>query len=105
MPRTGTAWRMHLESRVSEPFLDLGTDEDAGCLEPFEDGFYYLTQNGEGRILHRRDYDGGRPTELALLERGVGPVNCFSIPPDRTRLLYQRRDPPEVDLMLVESFR
>ncbi len=105
MPRTGAVWRMHLESRVSEPFLDLGTAENAGCFEPLEDGFYYLTQNGEDRILHRRDYDDGRLTELALLERGVGAVNCFSLSSDRTWLLYQRLDPPEADLMLVESFK
>ena len=103
-PATGSVWRMDLASGAARPLLDVGGPGVSGCVEPLEDGLYYLTEEGEDRVLHRRDYDSGQTTEVAVLERSYGPVNCFSLYPDRSWLLYQRRDPPEADLMLVENF-
>ena len=96
---------MDLATGDAKPFFDVHRVTVGGCVEPLEDGLYYLTEEGDDRVLHRRDYDSGQTTEIAVLERSYGPVNCFSLSPDRSWLLYQRRDPPEADLMLVENFR
>jgi hypothetical protein len=102
---TESLWRMSLASRTAEPLFDVGGSGVRGCIEPLEDGLYFLTERGYDRVLHHRDYDSGLTTEVAVLERSYGPVNCFTLAPDRSWLAYQRRDPPEADLMLVENFR
>ena len=102
-PGTGSIWRMNIESGAMERFLDFEASLQ-GCYEPFEDGLYFLAQQEDDKTLKRLDYTTGQITEVAVLERGIGPVNCFSLSPDRSWLVYTRVGPDEVDLMLVENF-
>ena len=102
-PGTGSIWRMNIESGAMERFLDFEASLQ-GCYEPFEDGLYFLAQQEDDKILKRLDYTTGQITEVAVLERGIAPVNCFSLSPDRSWLVYTRVGPDEVDLMLVENF-
>ena len=108
-PRTYAVWRMDLETAKAEPFLTdwqgaaEGSGGGTGCFESLSDGFYYLEGGFEQATLKRLDHASGKVTDLADVERGFTPVNCFSLSPDRTWFLYTKNAPLEADLMLLEG--
>ena len=95
---------MDLESRATEPFIELAGLSSAGCYEPYDDGLYFIERQASGSKLKRVDYQTREITDIVNLLRPADPVNCFALASDRAWLLYSRLDEPEVDLMLVDDF-
>ena len=102
--RTNSLWRMDLESRSTQHFVDLDGLTGAGCYQPLGDELYFIAEQGNGAKLKHLGYNTRQINEVVDLEGSADRINCFSLAPDRSWLLYTRLDEPEVDMMLVEDF-
>ena len=73
-------------------------------LNPFSDGVYYISWNGDGRRRAVRFYNYARKKSLDILEL-PGPVATppdLAVSPDRRRLIYHQLSAAGTQLSLID---